>query len=214
MPKDVTTITKLLGDLEEEPLLALVKERLATNDDPLIIVEACRKGMQIVGERFAAQEYFVSELVASAEIFNEVMSLIGPKLSTLSDDSPKVKIIFGTVQGDIHDIGKNIVVSMLRCNGFEVFDLGVDVPPQKFVDKVRETGAKIIGLSGLLTVAYPAMKETIGALKNAGLDDNIKTMIGGGLVNDFVCNRVGADAWGHDAMDAVKLAKSFTEVLA
>lgn len=214
MSNDLTGIKKLLSDLEEEPLLALVKERLEANDDPMAIVEACREGMQMVGERFAAQEYFVSELVASAELFNEVMNLIGPRLSEGDDNTPKTKIVFGTVQGDIHDIGKNIVVSMLRCNNFKVYDLGVDVPPKVFVDKVRETGATIIGLSGLLTVAFPTMKDTIDALKNAGLRDKTKVMIGGGLVNDFVRDTVGADAWGHDAMDAVKLAKSFSEVKA
>jgi methanogenic corrinoid protein MtbC1 len=214
MSDDLTGIKKLLSDLEEEPLLALVKERLAANDDPMAIIEACREGMQMVGERFAAQEYFVSELVASAELFNEVMSLIGPRLPEGGDEMPKSKIVFGTVQGDIHDIGKNIVVSMLRCNNFEVYDLGVDVPPKVFVDKVRQTGATIIGLSGLLTVAFPAMKNTIDALKNAGLRDKTRVMIGGGLVDDFVRDMVGADAWGHDAMDAVKLAESFSEVKA
>jgi methanogenic corrinoid protein MtbC1 len=103
---------------------------------------------------------------------------------------------------------------MLRCNNFEVYDLGVDVPPKVFVNKVRQTGARIVGLSGLLTVAFPAMKDTIDALKKAGLKDKTKVMIGGGLVNDFVRDMVGADAWGHDAMDAVKLAKSFSEVKA
>jgi len=214
MADDLEGIKKLLGDLEEEPLLALVKKRLAANDDPMAIVEACREGMQMVGERFAAQEYFVSELVASAELFNEVMDLIGPRLSQRSDEEPKTKIVFGTVQGDIHDIGKNIVVSMLRCNNFEVYDVGIDVPPKVFVDKVQETGARIVGLSGLLTVAFPAMKETIDALKKAGLKDKTKVMIGGGLVNDFVRDMVGADAWGHDAMEAVTLAKSFAKVKA
>ena len=214
MSNELAGIKKLLSDLEEEPLLALVKKRLAANDDPMAIVEACREGMQMVGERFAAQEYFVSELVASAELFNEVMNLIGPRLSEGGDDAPKTKIVFGTVQGDIHDIGKNIAISMLRCKNFEVYDLGVDVPPKVFVDKVRKTGATIVGLSGLLTVAFPAMKDTIDALKNAGLRDKTKVMIGGGLVNDFVRDMVGADAWGHDAMEAVRLAKSFSEVKA
>ena len=214
MSEDLTRIKKLLSDLEEEPLLAMVKERLAANDDPMAIIEACREGMQMVGERFAAKEYFVSELVASAELFNEVMDLIGPRLADGGDDGSKTKIVFGTVQGDIHDIGKNIVVSMLRCNNFEVYDLGIDVPPKVFVDKVQKTGATIVGLSGLLTVAFPSMKDTIDALKNAGLRDKTKVMIGGGLVNDFVREMVGADAWGHDAMDAVNLAKSFSEVKA
>lgn len=212
MSNELARIKNLLGDLEEEPLLALVKERLAANDDPMAIIEACRDGMQVVGERFAAQEYFVSDLIASAELFNEVMNLISPRLPAGGDGVPKTKVVFGTVQGDIHDIGKNIVVSMLRCNGFEVHDVGVDVSPQVFVDKVRETGATVVGLSGLLTVAFPSMKDTIEALKNAGLRDKVKVMIGGGMVNEFVRDMVGADAWGRDAMQAVKLAKSFSKV--
>jgi methanogenic corrinoid protein MtbC1 len=212
MSSERARIKSLMGDLEEESLLALVKEQLAANDLPMAIIEACREGMQMVGERFARQEYFISELVASSEIFKEVMELIGPGLLTGDDNASKTKVVFGTVQGDIHDIGKNIVVSMLRCNGFEVHDLGVDVPPQVFVNKVRETGAKLVGLSGLLTVAFPSMEATIKALQSAGLRNKTKVMIGGGLTDGFVCDKVGADAWGHDAMEAVKVAKSLSGV--
>ena len=210
MANELSKITNLLGDLEEEPLLALVKERMAANDDPMAIVEACRKGMQIVGERFTACEYFVSELIVSAELFNSVMKILGPKLSAGKAGKPKTKVVFGTAQGDVHDIGKNIAVAMLRCDGYEVYDVGTDVPPKVFVDKVKETGATIVGFSGLLTVAFSAMEATVKALKDAGLKNKVKVIIGGCMVNEFVRNQTGADAWGRDAMEAVKLTKSFS----
>ncbi len=211
MTEEIEALRNLMADLDEEKLLAAVKEQLDAKTAPMAIIEACRFGMQDVGERFGKGDYFVCDLVASAEIFNEVMQLIGPELTSEANDSNKVKIVFGTVQGDIHNIGKDIVISMLRCNGFEVYDLGVDVPPQAFVDKVRETGAKIVGLSGLLTLAFSNMGVTVKALRSAGLGDDLKVMIGGGMMDDFVCQKVEADGWGHDAVEAVNLAKSFAE---
>jgi methylmalonyl-CoA mutase cobalamin-binding domain/chain len=209
---ELVRIEKMLGDLEEDRLLAAVKDSLSAGDDPMAIVEACRNGMEEVGKRFSAEEYFVSELIVSAELFNSVMKLLGPALAASTDGGPKTKVVIGTVKGDVHDIGKDIVVAMLRCNGFDVYDVGVDAPPQVFVDKVRETGAQVVGLSGLLTVAFATMETTVKALKDAGL--KTKVMIGGGMTNDMVRAKVGADAWGHDAMEAVRLARSFGEVKA
>lgn len=212
MSDEMTKIKQLLGDLEEEPLLTLVKQRLDAGDEPLALVEACRDGMQIVGERFASKEYFVNDLVISAEIFNGVMDILGPQLAASGDSGPKTRVVVGTAQGDIHDIGKNIVVAMLRCNGFEVYDVGVDVPPQVFVDKVKETGATIVGISGLLTLAFSGMEATIKGLNDAGLRDKVKVLVGGGPVTDAVCEQVGADALGRDAMEAVTLVRSFAGV--
>jgi len=209
---ELVEIQRLLGELEEDGLLAAVKKSLAAGDDPLSIVEACRGGMEEVGKRFSAGDYYVSELIVSAELFNSVMKIVSPKMTAGADSGPKTKVVFGTVKGDVHDIGKDIVIAMLRCNGFEVYDVGVDAPAQAFVDKVRETGAKIVGLSGLLTLAFDAMENTIEALKEAGL--NTKVMIGGGMTDEMVRAKVGADAWGHDAMAAVRLAREFSEVKA
>ncbi len=210
MSVDLTRITTLLGDLEEDELLVVVKECLAGGAEPMAVVEACRDGMEVVGKRFSEEEYFVSELICSAELFTSVMDVVTPLLSASDDEGPKTRVVIGTVKDDIHDIGKDIVIAMLRCNGFEVYDLGINVPPQEFVDKVKETGAKIVGMSGLLTIAFSSMEETIKALKEADL--NVKTMIGGGMTNDLVCEKVGADGWGRDAMEAVNLVKSFAEV--
>ena len=210
MSDDLTRIATLLGDLEEDELLEAVEQSLSAGADPLAVVESCRNGMEIIGKRFSEEEYFVSELICSAELFQSVMEKVTPLLSASDDQGPKTKVVIGTVKDDIHDIGKDIVIAMLRCSGFEVYDLGINVPPEEFVNKVKETDAKIVGMSGLLTIAFSSMEETIKALKDAGL--NVKTMIGGGMTNDLVCEKVGADGWGRDAMEAVNMVKSFSEV--
>ena len=197
-------LTKKMGELEEQDVLALVKKELDAGTDPLAILEAGREGMAIVGSRFEAKEYFVSELMMAAEIFRELTALVAPRMKAGTAPSRGV-VVFGTVQGDIHDIGKNIVVSMLRGAGYDVRDQGIDVPAAKFVAALKETGATVLGLSGLITMSYDGMKATIEALKAAGLRDKVKVMIGGGLINEEVRAYVGADAWGHNANEAVTL---------
>jgi len=165
--------------------------------------------MQIFGERFADGRYFIPELVYSGEILKEIIDRVKPKLGKAVEAERLGKVIMGTVAGDIHDIGKNIVTFMLDINGFEVYDLGVDVPPPKFVDKIRETDARIVGLSGFLTLAFDSMRETVEAIRAAGLSDREKIMIGGGRVKEQVKKYTGADAYGSDAMAAVALAKEW-----
>jgi methanogenic corrinoid protein MtbC1 len=165
--------------------------------------------MEIVGNRFASSEYFIPDLVYSGEILKEVTELVKPKLAKAAESKKLGKIVFGTVAGDIHDIGKNIVVFMLDVNGFEVHDLGVDVPVQKFVDKIKETSAPVVGLSGFLTLAFDSMKETVEAIKAAGLRDKVKVMIGGGQITEEVRKYTGADAYGKDAMTGISLAKKW-----
>jgi methanogenic corrinoid protein MtbC1 len=206
MAKD---LVNTLADLKEEEALKIVKDRLSAGEDPLKILEDARKGMEIVGNRFASSDYFIPDLVYSGEILKEVTELVKPKLSKAAESKKLGKIIFGTVAGDIHDIGKDIVVFMLDVNGFEVHDLGVDVPVQKFVEKIKETGAPIVGLSGFLALAFDSMKETVEAIKTAGLRDKVKVMIGGGQITDEVKNYTGADAYGKDAMTGVTLAKKW-----
>jgi methanogenic corrinoid protein MtbC1 len=206
MAKD---LVNTLADLKEEEALKIVKDRLSAGEDPLKILEDARKGMEIVGNRFASSDYFIPDLVYSGEILKEVTELVKPKLSKAAESKKLGKIIFGTVAGDIHDIGKDIVVFMLDVNGFEVHDLGVDVPVQKFVEKIKETDAPIVGLSGFLALAFDSMKETVEAIKAAGLRDKVKVMIGGGQITDEVKNYTGADAYGKDAMTGVTLAKKW-----
>jgi len=168
--------------------------------------------MEIVGKRFANSEYFIPDLIYSGEILKEITDLVRPKLTKAAEVKRLGKVVFGTVAGDIHDIGKDIVVFMLDVNGFEVYDLGVDVPAQKFVEKVKESGAPIVGLSGFLTLAFDSMKETIEAIKAAGLRDGVKIMIGGGQISEEIRKYTGADAFGKDAMTGVTLAKKWAGV--
>jgi methanogenic corrinoid protein MtbC1 len=206
MAKD---LVKTLADLEEQEVIKIVEDRLKANEDPLKILEDARKGMEIVGQRFANSEYFIPDLVYSGEILKSVTELVKPKLTGATESKKLGKIVFGTVAGDIHDIGKDIVVFMLDVNGFEVHDLGVDVPAQKFADKIKETGAPIVGLSGFLALAFDSMKDTVQAIEKAGLRDKVKIMIGGGQITDEIKNYTGADAYGKDAMTGVTLAKKW-----
>jgi len=206
MAKD---LVNTLADLKEQEAIKIVKDRLSAGEDPFKIMEDARKGMEIVGKRFASSEYFIPDLVYSGEILRAATELVKPKLTKAAESKKLGKIVFGTVAGDIHDIGKDIVVFMLDVNGFEVHDLGVDVPVQKFVDKIKETGAPVVGLSGFLTLAFDSMKETVEAIKAAGLRDKVKVMIGGGQMSDEIKNYTGADAYGKDAMAGVTLAKKW-----
>jgi methanogenic corrinoid protein MtbC1 len=202
-------LVNALADLKEEEALKIVKDRLAVNEDPLKILDDARKGMEIVGKRFADSEYFMPDLVYSGEILKGVTELVKPKLSKETESKKLGKVVFGTVAGDIHDIGKDIAIFMLDVNGFEVHDLGIDVPAQKFVDKIKETGAPVVGLSGFLALAFDSMKETVEAIKAAGLRDKVKIMIGGGQMSDDIKEYTGADAYGKDAMAGVSLAKKW-----
>ncbi|MEM1566023.1 MAG: corrinoid protein [Candidatus Bathyarchaeia archaeon] len=202
-----------VADLKEEEALKLVKEMLDAGEDPFKIMEYVRKGMEIVGNRFANSEYFISDLIYAGEILKAITALIKPKLIAKEAQAKKLgKVVIGTVAGDIHDIGLDIVAFMLEINGFEVYNLGVDVPPEKFVEKIKETGAPIVGLSGFLTIAFDSMKQTVEAIKKAGLRDKVKIMIGGGQITEEVRQYVGADAYGKDAMEAVALAKKWMGV--
>jgi methanogenic corrinoid protein MtbC1 len=191
--------------------LRLAKEALDAGVPALDILKACQEGMLEVGSRFESKEYFVSDLMMSGEIFKQVSSLLAPGLKTGAPQCSG-KVVFGTVKGDIHDIGKDIVVNMLKSANLEVIDLGVDVPPQRFVEALQQSGASVLGMSGLLTLTFDSMKATVAALSAAGMRSDIKVMIGGGPVNASVCKFVGADDWGADAQKAVRLAKNWLGV--
>jgi 5-methyltetrahydrofolate--homocysteine methyltransferase len=200
-------LVNILADLKEKEALRIVEERLSAGEDPLKILGEGRRAMEIVGRRFEAKEYFIPDLVYSGEILKEIAKKVKPKLKGDAQVKHLGKIAIGTVAGDIHDIGKNIVTFMLDICGFEVYDLGVDVPAKKFIEKIEETKAEVIGLSGFLTVAFNSMKETVEAIKEAHLRDNVRIMIGGGQIDDKVRKYTGADAYGPDAMAAVSLAR-------
>jgi 5-methyltetrahydrofolate--homocysteine methyltransferase len=203
----------MLADLKEDEVLKLTRKRLESKEEPMKILEDARKGMEIVGKRFADGEYFLPELVFSGELLKQVTEIVKPLLTkSAAETKRKGKVVIGTVAGDIHDIGLNIVDFMLDVNGYEVFNLGVDVPAEKFVAKMKETGAPVLGLSGFLTPAFDAMKETVEAMEKAGIRKNIKIMIGGGQMDDEVRKYARADAFGKDAMAAVALANKWIGV--
>ena len=202
-------LVSALADLKEKDALEIVRNRLDANDDPLSILGDARRAMETVGKRFESREYFIPDLVYSGEILKEITAMVQPKLTGDVEVKRLGKLVLGTVAGDIHDIGKDIVVFMLDITGFEVYDLGVDVPTQQFIEKIKETNASVVGLSGFLTLAFDAMKETVEAIKAAGLRDGVKIMVGGGLIDDEIRKYTGADAYGRDAVAAVSLAKKW-----
>jgi len=202
-------LANLLSDLKEPEALQFVEKALADGGDPAALLEDAREGMAVVGQRFAKEEYFIPDLIFSGEILKGIVKMLEPHLKKGKEQKRLGKVIVGTVAGDIHDIGKDLVVFMLDVSGFEVLDLGIDVPAQKFVDAIKESGSKIVGLSGFLTLAFDSMKDTINAIQKAGLRDKVKIMIGGGQIDEQVRRFTGADAYGRDAMAAVQLAKDW-----
>jgi methanogenic corrinoid protein MtbC1 len=202
-------LAKLLSDLKEPEALAFVEKALGEGVDPMDLLGEAKEGMNIVGQRFASEEYFIPDLVFSGEILNGIVKMLEPHLKKGEEAERLGKVVIGTVAGDIHDIGKNLVVFMLDVNGFEVLDLGIDVPVQKFVDAIKETGTKVVGLSGFLTLAFESMKDTVEAIKSAGLRDKVKVMIGGGQITEEIRKYTGADAYGKDAIAGVSLAKQW-----
>jgi methanogenic corrinoid protein MtbC1 len=203
-------IAQKLADLEEEAFLNLLRQELEAGADPMSILEDCRAGMVLVGKRFEEDTYFISDLMMAGELFKQATNLLAPKMQ-LSGDASRGKVVVGTVKGDIHDIGKDLVVGMLKAANFDVHDLGVDVPPDKFIDVLKETKARVLGLSALLTTAFESMKDTVDAIKEAGIRSEVKIMIGGGPVNQEVVDYSGADDWGADAQGAVSLCNRFIE---
>jgi methanogenic corrinoid protein MtbC1 len=202
-------LIQAITDMREEEAIELTKQLLDTGTEPVTILEDCREAMTIIGKRFEDGDCFIPELILAGEMLSQISAIVKPRLQQNSAARKIGKVVLGTVQGDIHDIAKDIVGFMLDVNGFEVTDLGVDVPPAKFVETVRQTGAKVVGLSGFLTLAFDPMKFTVQALKEAGLTD-VKVMIGGGQIDENIRQYTGADAYGKDAMAAVALAKSWS----
>lgn len=199
-----------ITEMREQDALKIASELLDSGTAPNNILEACRVAMEVIGQQFENGECFVSELLLAGEMLSQISEIIKPKLQTGAQAEKIGKVIIGTVEGDIHDIGKDIVSFMLDVNGFAVMDLGVDVPAARFVEAAKEFKPEVVALSGFLTLAYDPMKATVGALKEAGLND-IKVMIGGGQIDDQVRKFTGADAFGRDAMAAVSLAKQWVQ---
>lgn len=206
---DYQTLIEYVAELREQEALALVAARLERGDDPLEIVKDCQEGLKEVGLRYEKREYFLAGLIMAGEIFREVIELVQPAIEQLYSGSGTGVILLGTVQGDIHDIGKNNLILLLRSYGFTVIDLGVDVEPREFYRQAVEIQPDIVGLSGLLTSSYDAMAETIRLLREAGdgVLRGVPIVIGGSQITQDVCDYVGADYWVTDAMSGVRLCQ-------
>ena len=210
---DLKVLTQAVGDLNEKAVLAIINDFVATNpsgEDAQQVVQACQLGMGIVGDLFEKNEYYVGDLIFAGDLLTQAINAIKPVLGGVG--SQKIgSIVMGTVQGDLHDIGKNIFASMAEAAGFEVYDLGIDVSPSAFVEKVKEVKPQIIGMSGVLTLAVDAMKNTVDELKEAGLRDSVKVIIGGNPVTEAACMMVGADAFTTNAAEGLKICQGWVK---
>ncbi|MGD9032523.1 MAG: cobalamin-dependent protein [Desulfobacteraceae bacterium] len=190
--------------------IELVKEAINSGEDPFAILNACREGMEEVGKRFETGEFFLSELIYSAEVFKQVGALLEPQLlDGLDEADSQGVVVFGTPLGDIHDLGKNLVITIMRSQGFTIHDLGVDAPPQKFIDEIQRRDAPILAMSALITPAFVSMKEVISLLVEKGLRERTFVIIGGGVTTEFARKEVGADAQTLDPTEAIRLCKEF-----
>jgi len=200
MAEDLAT---MLTELERDKVIELVKERAERGDDPIQILEECRQGMTVVGDLFQKGDYYLAELILSGEIFKESMSVLQPYLAKARPSRPVGKVTLATLRGDIHDLGKNILGTLLRAHGFEVQDLGVDVPPVRVLESVKENTPDFVGFSALITTAFASMKETVDMLGENGFRDKLRVMVGGGVTTPTVKDYVGADFQTTDAMEGV-----------
>lgn len=204
-------------EMREDEALALTREMLDSGYDPLELLAHCREAMDQVGKRFEAQEYFLPELMMAGDLLSQISDIAKPLINQSSsgeEASSHGTVVIGTVHGDLHDIGKDIVTFMLEINGFKVVDLGIDVPISDFIDAIKEHQPEVVGLSGFLTLAFDAMKETVDAIEQADLRSPLKIMIGGGQIDESIKKHTGADAYGLNAMDAVNLCRDWMGVAA
>jgi trimethylamine corrinoid protein len=198
-----------MADLKEEETVALVKELVKKGTNPMSILGDSSSAMAVVGKRFEKGEYFIPDLMMAGEILKQISEIVKPLLEKEGPAQKKGKVLIGTVAGDIHDIGTDIVQFMLDVSGYDVLNIGIDVPVNVFVEKIKEFKPSVVGLSGFLTLAFDSMKKTVEAIEVEGLRKGIKIMIGGGQMDDEIRKYVKADAYGKDAMAAVTLCNQW-----
>jgi methanogenic corrinoid protein MtbC1 len=204
-------LIEALVNLNEAEVMRLVHEKNDYGVDAMAIVAELQKAMEIIGERFKNKDYFLGELIISARLFQKSMEIIEPRLRVIGEKEPLGKMVIATPKGDIHDVGKNIVVLLLKAANFEIHDLGVDVPVQKLIDKVMEVKPQIVGFSALITTTFGPMREAVDKLKELGLRNQLRVIIGGGVTNETVRKYVGADAQVLDAVRGIEICKKFIE---
>lgn len=202
-------LVQALVEMKEAEALQRAKQLLDEGVAPLEILESCSRAMEVVGQRFEKGVYFLPHLMMAGEMLKQISSLIKPLIREQKTGNQGGKVLIGTVEGDIHDIGKNIVVFLLEANGFQVRDIGINQKPAKFVEAIKEFQPKVVGMSGLLTLAFDSMKNTVQAIEEAGLRKAVRIMIGGGVVTEKIKEYSGADAYAPDAMAGVRLSKQW-----
>ena len=208
---DFEALAQAMGELDEDSVKEALEQVMAEGGaEAGKALEACQKGMDLVGEQFESGDYFVGDLIYAGELMTEAVAILKDALVAAADSGARTKMILCTVKDDLHDIGKNIVRSMLEAAGFDVIDLGIDVPADKIVETAKNENIKIVALSGVLTLAIDSMKNTVDALKAAGLND-VRVIIGGAPVTPEVCERVGADAWAHNPQTTIQYCRQWAE---
>ena len=196
--------------MDEDGALKIVKDRLDAGAAPEVVLDDARTAMTTLGDKFACEEVFIPELIMGGEIMKGIAAELKPRLTADDTAEKRGTVVVGTVHGDIHDIGKDVVVMMLEVSGYDVHDLGIDVPVETFVAAIKEKSPAVVALSGLLTLAFDSMKDTVEGIAAAGLRDQVKIMIGGSPVDQQVCAYSGADGWGRDATAALAFAAEWT----
>ena len=208
----MSLLTEEFVKLKENEVADLIKKAIDGGTDAMSILNQCREAMDIIGERYKAGDYFLSELIVSGEMFKDSMKLLDPLLAAKTDAAVQpTKVVLATVKGDIHNIGKDIVAVLIKAAGFELYDLGIDVPPKVIVDKLLETNAPILGMSGLLTPSFESMKQTVESIVEAGIRDRVKIIIGGGIVTEIILRHTGADAFTDDGIEGLEIIKGFAK---
>ncbi len=202
-------LVSLMADLMEDETIQMVKDLVGSGTDPMAILDDARAAMEVVGKRFETGEYFIPDLMMAGEILRGISAIVKPLIEASGPTEKKGKVLIGTVAGDIHDIGTDIVQFMLEVSGYEVANIGIDVPVPVFVEKVKEFQPQVVGLSGFLTLAFDSMKKTVEAFEEAGIRNNFKVMIGGGQIDEEVRKYTKADAYGKDAVAAVQLSRQW-----
>lgn len=208
---DFEGLAQAMGDLDEDAVKEMLEQVMQEGGaEAPRAMEACQKGMDIVGKLFESGEYFVGDLIYAGELMTDAVDILKDGLLAGADSQQaRCRMILCTVQDDLHDIGKNIVKSMLEAGGFDVLDLGIDVPAEKIVETAKNEGIKIIGLSGVLTLAIDSMRKTVEAFEQAGMRDDVRIIIGGAPVNENVCRQVGADAWATNPQVTVQTCRNW-----
>jgi len=204
---ETSQLTQNVSELKADKALDEVNARLKTREDPQAILDACRLGMEEVGKKFESGEYYVADLMYAANIFQRIMEILGPELHRVVNPASRGKIVIATVQDDIHDIGKNLVAAMLSASGFEVIDLGINVPPDHICHKIKEHRPDIVALSCLLTSTVGSVERSIEKMTAAGLRGTLKIIVGGNPLTPELAASIGADAYGDDAYEAIVRCK-------